>query len=150
MEMLDQIVFWHWFVLALVLIVFEIFSMSMFALFIAIAAAIVGVISFLIPDMSWHAQFILWSVLSVLSVIGWHFYRKNNPAAKTDQPALNRRGQQYVGRTFTLDAAIENGTGKIKVDDSTWKVVSESDMKKGEKIKVTALDGVVLKVEKAV
>ncbi|MEM9470022.1 MAG: NfeD family protein [Pseudomonadota bacterium] len=37
----------------------------------------------------------------------------------------------------------------MKVDDSTWKVRAEEDMKKGEKVKVTALNGTVLQVEKA-
>jgi hypothetical protein len=39
---------------------------------------------------------------------------------ESDQPKLNRRGEQYVGRTFTLEEPIVNGHGKIRVDDSTW------------------------------
>jgi membrane protein implicated in regulation of membrane protease activity len=149
MEFLDQMVFWHWWVLAIILIIAEIFSMSLFALFIAMAAAIVGVLAWILPDMSWTAEFILFSVLSLVSIVGWHYYRKANPLKPTDQPSLNRRGSQYVGRVFTLDAATENGVGKLKVDDSTWKIVAEKDFKKGDKVKVIALDGVVLKVEKA-
>lgn len=149
MELFSDMVFWHWFVIAIVLISIEIFTGSMFVFFVAVAAAIVGVMAWVAPDMPWTAEFIIWSVLSLASVIGWHYYRKANPPQDTDQPSLNRRGSQYVGRVFTLDEPIVNGIGKIKVDDSTWKVVSETDMKKGDKLKVTALDGVVLKVEKA-
>ena len=149
MEFLDQMVFWHWWILAVVLIVIEMSTMSLFALFIAIAATLVGVVSWALPDMSWTGEFILFSVLSLVSIFGWHFYRKANPQKETDQPSLNKRGSQYVGRTFTLEEAVENGSGKINVDDSTWKVEADEDMKKGTKVKVTALDGVVLKVEKA-
>ncbi|NCO02769.1 MAG: NfeD family protein [Alphaproteobacteria bacterium] len=149
MELFNDMVFWHWFVIAIVLITIEIFTGSMFVFFVAVAAAIVGVMAWVAPDMPWTAEFIIWSVLSLASVIGWHYYRKAHPPEDTDQPSLNRRGSQYVGRVFTLDEPIVNGVGKIKVDDSTWKVVSESDMKKGDKVKVSALDGVVLKVEKA-
>lgn len=149
MEFLDQMVFWHWWVLAIILIIAEIFSMSLFALFIAIAAAIVGVVALIFPESSWTLEFILFSVLSLVSIVGWHYYRKANPPDPTDQPSLNKRGTQYVGRTFTLDSPTENGVGKLNVDDSTWKITSEKDFKKGDKVKVTALDGVVLKVEKA-
>ena len=149
MELFNDMVSWHWFVIAIVLITIEIFTGSMFVFFVAVAAAIVGVMAWVAPDMPWTAEFIIWSVLSLASLVGWHYYRKANPPSETDQPSLNRRGSQYVNRVFTLDEPIVNGIGKVKVDDSTWKVVSESDMKKGEKVKVTALDGVVLKVEKA-
>lgn len=149
MELFNDLVFWHWFVIAIVLITIELFTGSLFVFFVAVAAAIVGVMAWALPDMPWTTEFIIWSVLSLASVIGWHYYRKAHPPKDTDQPSLNRRGSQYVGRVFTLDEPIVNGIGKIKVDDSTWKVVSESDMKKGEKVKVSALDGVVLKVEKA-
>ncbi|MAZ76783.1 MAG: hypothetical protein CMH31_05725 [Micavibrio sp.] len=149
MEFLDQIVFWHWWVVAIVLIVVEMSTMSLFALFIAIAAAIVGFLAWIMPELSWAGEFILFSIFSLVSIVGWHFYRKARPQKATDQPALNKRGHQYVGRTFTLGAPVENGVGKIKVDDSTWKVEAEEDFKKGDKVKVTALDGVVLKVEKA-
>lgn len=149
MELFSDMVFWHWFVIAIILIVAEIFTMSMFALFVAIAAVLVGITSWIFPDFPVEAQFIAWSVLSLLSLVVWHFYRKANPPAETDQPSLNRRGTQYVDRVFTLDEPIVNGTGKIKVDDSTWKVVCDVDMKKGEKVKVSAVDGVVLKVVKA-
>lgn len=149
MELLDQMVFWHWWVIAMILVIVEIFSMSLFALFIAIAAAIVGFVAWIFPDISWESEAILFSVLSLFSIVCWHFYRKTHPQQETDQPSLNKRGSQYVGRTFTLDAATENGIGKLSVDDSTWKIESEQDFKKGDKVKVTALDGVILRVEKA-
>jgi membrane protein implicated in regulation of membrane protease activity len=72
---------------------------------------------------------------------------KNNPP-QTDEPTLNRRGEQYVGRVFTLEEAIVNGVGKIKVDDSIWKVMGE-DMDDGGKVKVIGIDGTVFKVEAA-
>jgi len=56
------------------------------------------------------------------------------------------RGEQYVNRTFTLEEPVVNGQGKIKVDDSTWKIEG-ADCESGTKVRVTGVDGVVLKVE---
>ena len=73
-------------------------------------------------------------------------YIKKKPF-ESDKPNLNRRGAQYVGRTFTLSEPITNGFGKIRVDDSTWKVEG-SDSPAGAQIRVVGVDGVVLKVER--
>jgi len=45
-----------------------------------------------------------------------------------------------------LKEPIVNGAGKIKVDDTTWKI-SGTDMAAGDKVRVVGVDGVVLKVE---
>ena len=87
----------------------------------------------------------LFTIFAVVSLVVHKRYLKNNPPV-TDEPTLNRRGEQYVGRTFTLHEAIVNGSGKIKVDDSTWKVMGD-DLGEGNKVKVVGVDGTVFKVE---
>ena len=57
-------------------------------------------------------------------------------------PNLTRRAQQYIGRTFNLIEPIVNGTGKIHVDDSTWRVKGP-DLPAGTHVRVTGVDGVV-------
>jgi hypothetical protein len=51
-----------------------------------------------------------------------------------------------VGRDFTLDTPIVNGQGKIRVDDSTWKIRGK-DCGAGSLVTVVGVDGVVLQVE---
>ena len=67
---------------------------------------------------------------------------------ETDRPLLNQRGAQYVGRQFHLDEPIVNGHGKIKVDDSIWKVHGP-DCPEGARVTVTGVDGTVLVVAPA-
>jgi len=78
-----------------------------------------------------------------LSVKG---FEKKHPIT-TDHPLLNKRGQQYIGRVFSLYKPIENGEGKIKVDDSIWKVHGE-DCDISTKVKVIAVRGTVFDVER--
>lgn len=61
---------------------------------------------------------------------------------------VNRRGEQYVGRRFTLDQPIVNGDGKLRIDDSVWRVAGE-DMAAGTIVRVVGADGVILKVQRA-
>ncbi len=137
--------FWHWWVLAFALIVIEMVLPSFFALWLSISAAFTGVILFLFPDLSWQNQVIIFSILSIVSILFWLFYYKKRPI-ETDEPLLNRRGQQYVGREVTLKEPIVDGFGKVQLDDSFWKIEGE-DCAVGTKVKIVGVNNVVFKVE---
>lgn len=143
-----QIIFWYWWVLATVLMTIEIIAPGFFFLWMSIAGIITGCILFLVPGTSLEAQLLIFSLLSFISILVWRRYVGKLPD-ETDHPLLNKRGAQYIGRTFTLIEGIENGQGKIKVDDSIWKVQG-ADCPLGSKVKVVAVDGVIFKVERIV
>lgn len=143
---LEQLTYWHWWIFAAVLIILEMFAPGAFFLWLGIAAAVVGLAVFAVPGMVWEYQLLLFSVFSIISILVWRKYFRVR-ASDTDQPTLNRRGEQYVDRVFTLEHPIVNGLGKIRVDDSTWKIEGE-DCEAGTRIKVTGVDGTVLRVEK--
>ncbi len=144
---LTGIVFWHWWVAGIVLLGIEIFAPGFWFLWMALAAGIVGAVLLVLPQTTWQWQVLLFAVVSVTSMIAWRAYQRRHPT-QSDEPNLNRRGAQYVGRVFTLDEAIVNGTGKIRVDDTTWKV-SGADRPIGAKVRVTGVAGTVLTVEPA-
>lgn len=137
--------FWHWWILAVVLVIVEILAPTFFALWLAVAAFMTGVALFLVPEMQWEYQVFLFAVLSVVSIVVWRHYYNKNPIV-TDEPQLNRRGEQYVGRVITLQEPIVDGQGKVKVDDSTWKIEGD-DCPQGSKIRIVSVDNVVFQVE---
>jgi len=145
MELLGQLDYWHWFILAIVLLILEVFSPGVFFIWMGLAAGVVGLVLLAVPDLGWQFQLVIFAVLSVTDIFAARLILKRRPI-KTDQPHLNRRGEQYTGRTFTLAEPIINGEGKITVDDSTWKIRGE-DCPVGTKVKVTGADGVVLQVD---
>jgi len=145
MEWLNDIVYWHWLIIAVALIILEILIPGAYFLWMGISAVVVGGAMFVFPQMPILVQILIYAVLSVITVVMYKSYRKKNPLV-TDEPALNRRGEQYIGRTFTLEEPIVNGEGKIKVDDSTWKI-SGTDMVVGASVRVIAIEGSILKVE---
>ena len=145
--MLQHLTFWHWFILAAILIILEVFAPGAFMLWIGIAAGVVGAVLYFAPALTWEYQFILFSIASIGSILAWRGYRQANPVI-TDEPTLNRRGAQYIGRVFTLDTPSINGIGKIRVDDSTWKIEG-ADCLAGTKVRVEGIENTVLKVEVA-
>jgi len=146
MDFLNAIEYWHWLVLGLVLLGLEILVFGAVFLWMGIAALFVGVLLFLIPTLLWMPQILIWSVIAVIGAFGWQMYRKKNPA-KDNAKGMNRRGEQYVGRHFTLAKDIVNGAGELHVDDTRWKIVSYKDLPAGMKVKVVAVEGTSLRVE---
>lgn len=139
------LLFWHWFVLGLVLLIAEVLlPTGFFLIWIGAAALLVGALAWLAPAIGWEAQLVLFGVLSIASFFVWRRFSPGNPVS--DQPALNRRGHSYVGRTFTLSAPIVNGIGKLHVDDSQWRI-SGPDAAAGMQVRVIAVDGTTLKVQ---
>ena len=147
MEWFNHIVFWHWWILAGLLLILELTSPVFFFLWLGFAAAAVGFLLLVFPSIPVEAQLVLFGILCVVSVLAWRRYREIHPP-ESDQPLLNQRGQQYKDRVFTLDEAIVNGVGKVEVDDSTWRVKGP-DLPVGTRVKVTGVDGVVFIVTKA-
>lgn len=145
MEWLEQIEFWHWLVAAVLMIIIEMVLPAAYFLWMGISAFVVGLLLYAMPTIPVLIQVVIFGVLSVVSVILYKRHKNTSPDVN-DQPNLNRRGEQYVGRSFTLEEAIVNGVGKIKVDDSTWKVKG-TDMPAGMKVRVMSVEGTVFNVE---
>ena len=141
-EFLQDLEFWHWLVLGVALAIIEVFAPGAFLLWLGISAAIVGGVLWVVPGMSWELQLLFFAILSVASVVVARRYLTAHPL-ETDLPNLNQRGQQYVGRIFTLIEPVVNGRGKIQVDDSTWKITCE-DCEAGTKVVINGVEGVVL------
>ena len=140
-----QPIFWHWFILAVILITLEIVLPTTYLLWTGIGAFTTGVVIWLVPELSWQIQLVLFTVFSVISIVAGRAWVANRPI-KTDQPLLNRRGEQYIGRTLTLEEAIINGFGHVSLDDTRWRIEGE-DLPAGTQIVVTGVDGNSLKVK---
>jgi membrane protein implicated in regulation of membrane protease activity len=139
-----EFVFWYWWVAAVVLIGVEMLSPGFFFLWMGLSAFITGLLFFIMPFMSPEFQLLIFAILSMVSAVWWKNYMNQHPS-ETDHPYLNQRGAEYIGHTFTVVEAIEHGQGKVKVNDSRWRVRGE-DCPVGATVKVVAVDGTIFKV----
>lgn len=134
---------WNWFVLAILLLGVEVLAPGTFILWLGAAALATGVLT-LIVDLSWQVQLIAFSVLSVLAVLGWWYY-PGRTRKHVGEPVLQRRAELQIGREFILEEPIVQGAGRVRIDDSVWRVAGP-DLPAGAKIRVEATDGALLKV----
>ncbi|MEW5839062.1 MAG: NfeD family protein [Pseudomonadota bacterium] len=137
--------FWHWLVLGLLLMLVELVLPSTYFLWMGLAALVVGILSWLLPGMSFDAQTILFAVLSVTSIFLGKRFLKRHPI-ETDRPTLNVRGAQSIGRIATLREPIVNGVGRVHLDDTLWRALG-ADLPVGTRVRVVAVEGTSLRVE---
>jgi inner membrane protein len=142
--LLGPVEYWHWWALGGALAIVEAFVPGFVFLWLGIAAGLVGCVLWLWPPLGPDYQVLLFAGLSVASVLGWRRWQKTHPGP-SDQPNLNRRGAQYVGRQAVLLEPIANGRGRIRLGDASW-AVTGPDLPAGATVEVTGADGVVLEV----
>ena len=144
-EFLVKIGSWNWLIAGLVLMALELVAPGVFLLWLGLAALLVGVIS-LFADWVWQVQVIAFAAFSLAAVPLWR--RLATQSTPGDTGFLNRRSDALVGRVFTLEQPIRDGAGRIKVDDTVWRV-SGPDCPAGSRVKVVSSDGGSLLVEAA-
>jgi membrane protein implicated in regulation of membrane protease activity len=142
-----KLVFWYWWVLAAILLIFEMLLPGVVFLFLATGAAAAGFALLVVSDLSLEMQLALFAVLTVDSAIALRPTLRRLQG-QTGEPHLNARGQALVGKIFVLDQPILAGRGRVTLGDSSW-TVTGPDMVAGAKVRVAAIDGTELRVEPA-
>jgi membrane protein implicated in regulation of membrane protease activity len=141
---LGPVEYWHWWAFGGALAIVEAFVPGFVFLWLGIAAGLVGCMLWLWPPLGPDFQVLLFAGLSVASVLGWRRWQRAH-SGPSDQPNLNRRGAQYVGRQAVLLAPIRNGRGRIQLGEASW-TVTGPDLPAGATVEVIGADGTVLQV----
>ena len=133
-----------WLGLAALLALAELFVPGVFLIWVAAAAAVTGILSLFI-DLTVAGQLTVFGLTTILAVLGGRrWYLTHN--VESENPLLNNRAAQLVGRTVTVVAAISATSGRVKVGDGEWPAKGP-DMPIGTVAKVSAVEGGILLLE---
>ena len=136
--------FWYWAIFGAVLGVIEVAVPAMVCIWLAAAALAVAAIAWRYPGLAWEHQALIFAALAVASVV-----LGRAACARVGSPQsemrLNRRAESYIGRLFTLDGAIVDGRGRLRVDDTMW-LVEGPDLPARARVQVTGVDNTMLRV----
>ena len=136
---------WAWIILGVVLIGIELVAPGAFFLWLGLAAIATGLLDAVL-DLSWQASGLLFALLSVGAVVLGRFVTRSKTQPEAEGAPLNQRGQSLVGRVFTLETPIKDGEGRIRVDDSSWRVTG-ADRFAGSKVRIVRIEGSTLVVD---
>jgi inner membrane protein len=130
----DVLGLWSWVVVGLALMELELLVPGVFLIWLGLAAVLTGMGAVALTP-SWQVQALTFAIFSVAAVGLGRAVTCHPDEEDPTRPLLNRRGHALVGCTFTLDGPITSGAGRIRVDDSVWRVTG-SDAPAGARVRV--------------
>ena len=130
-----------WLLFAAILAIGEIIIPGVFLIWIAAAAAITGVLTFVI-GFNPALQFGVFAVFCIIAVyLGRKWYLERG--ADVADPMLNDRSARIIGQSVIVTEDLSEHSGRVKVGDSEWPARGDN-MKKGKSGKIAAVkDGIV-------
>ncbi len=135
---------WGWLALGLLLAVGEMAIPGVFLIWLAGAAIVTGLVSWVVP-IGPALQIVLFVGLALVSVFMGRNWLRANPIESAD-PKMNDRGARAVGETVLVTQVIEGGSGRVRLGDSEW-LARGPDAEPGTRMRVAGHDGAVLLVE---
>lgn len=133
-----------WLCLGGLLLITEMLGTAGYLLWSGMAALCVSLLTWILP-ISWPIQGILFAILTVISAVFWHLWLKRRKLSK-EAENLNQKTHQLIGIHAVLLSDTENGFSRVKLADGSWRVYSDTPLLAGEKVTVTAIDGITLQV----
>ena len=142
----ETVLWWHWIVFGIVLLIIEMSTGTFFMLGLGVAAIVVGIIDTLLGT-SFTAELGIWMVLSILAIAAWFKWFR--------EPPVTDSGQSNY-RLDTLGTVLEeihpHARGKVTFDapvlgNTSWHATSKVDLEKNMRVKIVEINGQLIEVE---
>ena len=146
-EMFSTLGTWNWLIFGFILMALELLAPGVFMFWLGLAALLVGLLSFAI-NPSWQTQLLMFAVFAVAAVPAWRYFARSEGSRSRSNPFLNKRTEALIGREFTLEKPIVDGTGTVRIDDTIWRVTGP-DVPAGSRIRIVEAKGANLTVAAA-
>ncbi len=141
---MSEIEFWHWWVLAAALGALDMVAQRGVFLWLGVAALVVGLVVFVLPDLSWQVQGLVFVGMAFATLLAAQLLRTRAPGL--DGAVSGPLGKRYIGQVIVLESPIVGGAGRAFIGDTLW-TLQGGDQPAGATVRVTRADGVSLWVE---
>jgi hypothetical protein len=148
-----ELAWWHWMVLGLALGLVELVVPSFFIVWFGLGALLVGVAMLVAPAMAFSTQILLWTAASIAMTVLWFkVFRRDDGKIRSGQ------ADEALGEIGVLVRAVEplgvaSARGEVRfqkpiMGSDVWPCLADEAIAAGERVKVLAVDGQILKVGK--
>ncbi len=145
-EMFSTLGTWNWLIFGFILMALELAAPGVFLFWLGLAALLVGLLSFALHP-SWQAQLLMFALFAAAAVPVWRRLARGSGQGDSNV-FLNRRAEALVGRVFTLEKPIIDGSGTVRIDDTVWRIAGP-DTPAGTRVRVVRAEGARLTVAAA-
>jgi membrane protein implicated in regulation of membrane protease activity len=142
----ESMLWWHWIILGIVLLIIEMNIGTFFILGLGVAAILVGIMD-MIFGTSFNTELLVWMILSLLSIAAWFKWFR--------EPHQTDSGQSNY-RLDTLGTVKEDikphSRGEVIFDspvlgNTAWHATAKVDIAKDTRVKIVQINGQLIQVE---
>ncbi len=139
-----ELVYWHWIVLGIVLMLAEIFIGSFFIFWFGAAAVVVGLSLTIAPSISAPTQLIFWTLLSLVFTVAWFRFLK--PLSKdVTKAGLSREALiGEIGQVLSVSNGDKRGMVRFPaplLGSDEWLIMSQDSLSIGDRVSVKDVSG---------
>ena len=147
-----ELLYWHWLVLGIALMVLEIFLASFVVLWFGIGALVVGVCQWLVPGLPFAAQLSIWLVASTAMAVIWFRYFKPHMVDRTRAGIAREALIGEVGQV--IRAPRDGGRGVVRfsvplLGSDEWEFICTDPVAPGDRVAIREFSGNTLVVARA-
>lgn len=146
-----ELLYWHWIILGVLLMLSEIALTTFFILWFGVAAILVGVLLYLFPTIAISWQILIWTILSSVLAFAWFRYLK---PLSTDRTKAGLSREAIVGEVGqVILAPHESRRGRMRfpapvLGADEWDIIASPGIEAGDRVRVVDVSGNSLIVEK--
>ena len=146
------LLYWHWIVFGLALMVTEIFLGSFFIFWFGAAATFVGLLLVPFPELSETTQIIIWAITSTAFALAWFKIIKPLNVDKTKAGLSREALVGEIGQVLKVPTGEKRGKVRFPaplIGSDEWLIISQDELNIGDRVSVVDLSGNSLIVQKA-
>tara|TARA_B100001750_G_scaffold234785_1_gene236527 strand:+ start:271 stop:723 length:453 start_codon:yes stop_codon:yes gene_type:complete len=146
------LLYWHWIVFGLALMVTEIFLGSFFIFWFGAAATFVGLLLVPFPELSETTQIIIWAITSTAFALAWFKIIKPLNVDKTKAGLSREALVGEIGQVLKVPTGEKRGKVRFPapvLGSDEWLIISQDELNIGDRVSVVDLSGNSLIVQKA-
>ena len=147
-----DVLYWHWLLLGMMLIISEIFMPSFTILWFGLGALVVGAL-LLVFELPLPAQILIWTLASVGFTVLWFKYFKPKMIDKTSAGISRDAAIGAVGQVIKTPGANGN-RGQVRfvtpvIGADEWEFICSNEIMLGDRVRIKEIHGNSLIVEKS-
>jgi membrane protein implicated in regulation of membrane protease activity len=146
-----QILWWHWVVLGIVLMLLELAVPAFFLIWFGLGALIVGASLALFTSTPFALQILAWTAFSLLFI--WLWFKVFKPNIYKSRAGMARGS--LIGEVGLVTRDIrpyEKGQIRFQkpiLGDEVWESVADEEIRVGERVRVLEVEGNTVRVSRA-
>jgi len=145
------LLYWHWIVIGVALMLGEIFVGTFFIFWFGAAAIVIGIVLVVFPELNIAVQIIAWALLSTLFAFGWFRFLKPLAVDKTTAGLSRETLLGESGQVLSPPNGEKRGTVRFPapvLGSDEWLFISQDQLSVGDRVSVIDVSGNSLIVKK--